>query len=590
MGRIRKAEKSSLKGSFMRLTVFCWVLPVAILTLLLVAMVARSMDAQALNNAESLVSAAVAVSSDNLDAMVSGAKYISYNSTVKDAYAQFLRDGDYEVLYRRIDTFLIGNYKFDEKYMFTYFRFLEDDSLSQKNFYAYNESLFPVSREETGASAIRLFLQRDLDFATEFSKTLGTSIGFLNREGNFYLVRNLYLGGSMPAAMLVMRLNTAEWLETLRHTPWISSAALTIQGVEFVLHGAPVDFPALLGQLAEAGQTAGIVLHQGQPIFCGSVKTNDLTFSYAVSADNSILLREVHYLYVIMLALGLLSVLLLFVVLRYFQRNVNRPIQVLFEGAKRLQAGEFGYQILASPHSRDFTLLTENFNIMSSKLKSQFELIYREELALRDAKIMALQSQINPHFLGNTLEIINWEVRLGQSARAGSMIEALSTMLDAAMDRTGKPTIRLSEEMMYVDAYLLIIGQRFGKRMTVKKEIDVTLLDIHVPRLILQPIIENAVEYGINRRQQGTITIRVYKDAQLLVLEIENDGALSPQDHEKIRTLLNLETDPQDSHSAHLGIRNVHERLHIIYGQASGLSINMTNRYTVLSKIIIPIH
>ena len=109
---------------------------------------------------------------------------------------------------------------------------------------------------------------------------------------------------------------------------------------------------------------------------------------------------------------------------------------------------------------------------MSGQLQSQFEHIYREELALRDARIMALQSQINPHFLNNTLEIINWEARMAGDVKVCGMLEALSTILTAAMDRDKRATVHLSQELMYVDAYLYIIKERLGKRLTVHKQID----------------------------------------------------------------------------------------------------------------------
>ena len=85
---------------------------------------------------------------------------------------------------------------------------------------------------------------------------------------------------------------------------------------------------------------------------------------------------------------------------------------------------------------------------------------------------MALQSQINPHFLNNTLEIINWEARMEGNDRVSSMIEALSTMLEATMDRKKQQMIPLSEEISYVEAYCYIIRQRFGEKFQFEKQID----------------------------------------------------------------------------------------------------------------------
>ena len=131
---------------------------------------------------------------------------------------------------------------------------------------------------------------------------------------------------------------------------------------------------------------------------------------------------------------------------------------------------------------------------------------------------------------------------------------------------------------MYVDAYLFIIRERLGKRLTVEKEISPETLDCYVPRLVLQPLLENAVEHGINPVQKGTIIIRAYREQDRLLLEIENDGVTTYDDLMTIQTLLSDEPLPEGTGSASLGIRNVHERVKIIYGQESGLSITITEK------------
>ena len=99
---------------------------------------------------------------------------------------------------------------------------------------------------------------------------------------------------------------------------------------------------------------------------------------------------------------------------------------------------------------------------MSKVLKNWFDHIYEEELALRDAqKIMALQSHLNPHFMNNTLEIINWEARLSGNEKVSQMIGALATIMNAGIDRKHEPQVTLSQEMSYVDAYLYIISGAF---------------------------------------------------------------------------------------------------------------------------------
>ena len=139
---------------------------------------------------------------------------------------------------------------------------------------------------------------------------------------------------------------------------------------------------------------------------------------------------------------------LLLILLRVFNRNVTKPIADMMEGADQIETGNLGYQIKEEPENLEFKYLMESFNQMSERLKYQFDHIYEEEIALRDARIMALQSHINPHFMNNTLEIINWEARLGGNEKVSRMIEALATLMDAAMDRKKRTFVPLSEEMM----------------------------------------------------------------------------------------------------------------------------------------------
>lgn len=229
---------------------------------------------------------------------------------------------------------------------------------------------------------------------------------------------------------------------------------------------------------------------------------------------------------------------------------------------------------------------------MSDTLLNQFDRLYKEEIALRDARIMALQSQINPHFLNNTLEIINWEARLAGNDRVSSMIESLSVMMDAAADRSHTPMIPLEEEFKYVNAYLHIIQKRLGKRLTVIKEIDESLYSYKVPRLILQPILENAIEHGVDKCDKGTVIIRAYKnddDNGLFFLEVENDGLFTRRDEDRIKTILAPNYEPPKGKKGSLGIRNVNQRLKIIYGEKGGLYITMTSKGGALAKIVMTI-
>ena len=225
---------------------------------------------------------------------------------------------------------------------------------------------------------------------------------------------------------------------------------------------------------------------------------------------------------------------------------------------------------------------------MSSELKSQFERLYLEQQALQQAKIRALQSQINPHFLNNTLEIINWEARLADNERVCSMIEALSTMLDAAIGRDGRAQIPLAEELQYVDAYLYITKERLGDRLTLRREIDETMLPVPIPRLMLQPIVENAVEHDLSRHG-GELCLRAYAQTDgTLFFEVEHDGEMTPDGWAHIRAALQSPAGTALPQRGSVGVRNVAQRLRLLYGEQCSFTITAPQARKILARIVLP--
>ena len=286
---------------------------------------------------------------------------------------------------------------------------------------------------------------------------------------------------------------------------------------------------------------------------------------------------------VVLLVLPLLLVMILL-----FRRQVTRPVETLLDATDRLQGGERGYQISDEAKNKEFERIYRHFNAMSSELQNQFERSYQEQQALQQARVKALQSQINPHFLNNTLEVINWEARLAGDERVSTMIEALSVMLNAALGRDGRSRIPLKEELSYVDAYLYIISQRLGERLTISREIDEELLELPVPRLILQPLVENAVEHDLAQRRGGALCVRVYRNGDDMVLESEHDGSLSVEDLESIREMLASAVVDTEI-SGQVGLRNVRQRLELLYGAEGQLTIEQCGPERILARVCFPI-
>lgn len=171
--------------------------------------------------------------------------------------------------------------------------------------------------------------------------------------------------------------------------------------------------------------------------------------------------------------------------------------------------------------------------------------------------------------------------------KVSGMIEALATMLNATMNRKQRRFVMLSEELSYVDAYLYIISSRYGERFGVYREIDESLLGVSVPMLIIQPIVENAVEHGVEENKKGSVGIKIYGESDKLYIKVSNDGALKESDKEKIRRLLGDGEEKLDESHISLGIRNVNRRLKIIYGMECGLTIESDEENRTVSTIIV---
>jgi len=138
---------------------------------------------------------------------------------------------------------------------------------------------------------------------------------------------------------------------------------------------------------------------------------------------------------------------------------------------------------------------------------------------------------------------------------------------------------------LVVHAYLYIIHERLGDGFRVHKEIDEAVLQQRIPRLILQPIVENAVEHDITGRKGGDLWVRAYEQAGCVVLEVEHDGTMTAEDREKIRRLLTA----QDAEKGQVGLRNVSQRLGLIYGDRAELTVTEVRPGSILARIRFPV-
>lgn len=549
-----------------------WFLPFLLISVMLLFFVLKRMDRQFQNTIMTSADKSIELCELRLKQAIESSKEASYQPTLKEGYARYLQDGDDVKLGRAASNFIIQHYRVNTDFNLTYLYFIHDPENACMTYQDYYDA--------------KVFTEYALEEVMELSRDLDTAIAFVNIRGRMYMVRNIVDSNFEPFAVLTMELNVEDMFGGLRAIWGFKEGDVFIDGIPVFQVYEQDPCLALEG---ESDMKEPLYYNRGKEAYVyrrldsGWHKT-----AYTVTLDETVIAGETVVIKYLLVMLVVFMIPLIVVVFYFFHQSVNKPIEALRDAYKEIEKEHYGFHVETDIRHEEFAELDEAFNSMSDKLQYQFEKIYLEELALRDANIMALQSQINPHFLNNTLEIINWEARMAENYKISAMIEALSTMMEATMNRGRQQLIPLSEEMSYADAYLYIISRRFGEKLEVSKEIDENCLQVMVPRLIVQPIIENAVEHGMNFAGKGKIHIRISKKEDRLLIEVMNNGKLTEKDMEKIVQLLG-EKDMKEIRSASLGIRNVNKRLKLLYGDECGLTIKSDKNGHTVSTIIVKI-
>ncbi len=577
-------RRKSLLWSMLFLLLFGWFLPLLLTNGIMSNMAARKVHTQIERSVTSSMEKAAEIMELQLAESETASKNASYLNVIREAYLAYIAGGSRRDFQTTVFTFLEQQYMFNKNCQSVnlVFREYPDDI-----YYTYNNSTGGTYRDiiyfKTYVAEDLLEQMDDLDTRTELR----------SYDGRLYMIRNLVDSKFHPFAILAIELNEESLMESLKSVWGYENAmvyldgtyVLSLEGGDSLHYGEEQQ-----NQLAENGNFIEHASGRQNPYVYKRLKLYHSTLDCVVELDRSAIYAEITTIRYVYGILAVFAVPLVFIIYNFLNKWVNRPVQDLIKVFDVVRAGEYGTQIENMANSEEFYHMEESFNYMSSQLKQQFDKIYMEEIALRDAKIMALQSQINPHFLNNTLEIINWEARLNGNMRVSQMIEALSTMLEATMNRKADPYNTVAEEMEYVDAYLYIITQRYGEKFTCRKEIDESLLNYKIPRLIVQPIAENAIEHGMSITREGELVIRLYRKREdLLCIEIENNRPLSEEDQAKIHKLLNEEPNPQKEHRVSLGIRNVDQRLRMMYGPECGLFITNNKNNPTVSIILVKI-
>lgn len=310
----------------------------------------------------------------------------------------------------------------------------------------------------------------------------------------------------------------------------------------------------------------------GRNLFVAFNKSTFTGWTYInIIPYNSIFQRIILLRGIMLLIFGLLFITTIYLSMR-LARSLTRPIEELTLKMKRVENGEFEMadeEWAVSQRTDEVGILQKDFAMMVQKIDTLIKEDYTKEILIKDAQLKALQAQINPHFLYNTLDSINWLAKLNGQREIAVMVESLGNLLRSAI--SGKePIITLAEEVRLLQDYLTIQKMRFGDRLRYQLDIDGEWLGLKVPKLILQPLVENSINYGLeNTLAECRITVKAVSDADCLKITVTDNGPGIPE--EVLEKLAQGDFKPKGSG---LGLQNIDHRLKLIFGEEFGLGIS----------------
>lgn len=250
-------------------------------------------------------------------------------------------------------------------------------------------------------------------------------------------------------------------------------------------------------------------------------------------------------------------------------RTVTRPVRRLVASMQKFekQAETFEYKADMS-NVAEFQTLSTSFEHMVLMIQSLVEKVHNEEIVLRKTELKALQAQINPHFLYNTLDSIQWMCEQDNSKDAVKMVGALAKLFRISISH-GNEFIAISDELKHAESYLIIQSYRYKNQFTYSFDVDKSVLDCMCNKITIQPFIENAIYHGLDRMvDEGEIKIIVERRGKDIAIIIKDNGLGMTE--EQCKAVL----QKGRSDSKGIGVKNVDDRLKIYFGEEYGITID----------------
>ena len=266
---------------------------------------------------------------------------------------------------------------------------------------------------------------------------------------------------------------------------------------------------------------------------------------------------------IVMLIISGISLVLCFVIAESMSYDLSQPIRRLSNAMNKVKEGDLNIQA-KTERNDELGQLTHDFNHMTKRLKQNMEMQLQQQEQINEANIAMMQAQLNPHFLYNTLDTMKWIAKANHIEELVTLSSGLAKIL--RMSISAERFVTLSEEIRMVESYVDIQKIRFKDKFFCDIEIPMELEERIVPKLILQPIVENAILHGLRECEEGSIFINIYEKDDVLFIEVSDDGIGIEEEVVKQINERSIE-----KRKGHIGLRNVDSILSLHYGAQYGV-------------------
>ncbi|CAM3239681.1 histidine kinase [Paenibacillus lupini] len=316
-------------------------------------------------------------------------------------------------------------------------------------------------------------------------------------------------------------------------------------------------------------KTGEVTLH-GQKFLLIHAKSTEFDIMLDHYIRKDLIFEKVNQIVKWTVVFFILTVLVIALYLIYINRTIRRPLVKIVRAFRHLEEGNFEMNIQHDKND-EFQYIYGRFNEMLENLKSLIEQVYKQEILIKSAELKQLQSQINPHFLYNCLFSVIRMIKLERTEQSVHFMEHLAHYFQF-ITRNARDTVRIEDEIAHARNYSVLQLARFSDRISVEfSDVPDDIRGVEVPRLILQPLVENAFLHGLeDKLEDGLFRVSVTSWNDRIVIDVEDNGDNGELEVAKMNLLL----EASDEGPEVTAILNVHRRLKFKYGETSGLAVS----------------